>query len=213
MSKRKGSRQQALRGPHDAPQLAKPLRIIGGSLRGRSIQYSGDPRTRPMKDRLREAVFDVLATAVVGKHAIDLFAGTGALGLEALSRGAIRATLIERHFPSARLIEQNIASLAVGDRATVYAGDAFLWPKQPHDWASLRQVPWLVLCSPPYAFFVERTAGMVSLISDLCQRAPADSEFVVEADQRFDFACLAELGTWDIREYSPAVVGFHRVLP
>lgn len=211
MSKRKGSRQQALRGPHDTPQLAKPLRIIGGSMRGRGIQYSGDPRTRPMKDRLREAVFDVLATAVVGKHAIDLFAGTGALALEAISRKAARATLIERHFPSARLIEQNIASLGVVDRATVYAGDAFLWLKQPHDWAKLHELPWLVLCSPPYAFYVERTADMVGLISDLCQRAPPDSEFVVEADQRFDFTLLAGLGTWDIREYPPAVVGFHRV--
>jgi 16S rRNA (guanine966-N2)-methyltransferase len=211
MSKRKGSSPQALRGKHDAPPLAKPLRIIGGTMRGRGIEYSGDPRTRPMKDRLREALFDVLATAVVGKHAIDLFAGTGALALEAISRGAVRATLIERHFPSARLIEQNIASLGVGDRASVYAGDAFLWPKQRREWADLAQPPWLVLCSPPYAFYTDRTADMLGLINGLCERAPPDSEFVVEADQRFDFSLLADLGAWDIREYLPSVLGFHRV--
>lgn len=211
MSKRKGSRQQALRGPHEAPPLVKPLRIIGGTMRGRGILYSGDLRTRPMKDRLREAVFDVLATAVVGKHAIDLFAGTGALAFEALSRGAVRATLIERHFPTARLIEQNIELLEVGDRTSVYAGDAFLWPKQQRDWADLAQSPWLVLCSPPYAFYSNRTADMVGLISGLCRRAPPESEFVVEADQCFDFSLLAELGQWDIREYLPAILGFHRV--
>jgi 16S rRNA (guanine966-N2)-methyltransferase len=211
MSKRKGSRPKALRGSDATPPLAKPLRIIGGKMRGRSILYSGDLRTRPMKDRLREAVFDVLATAVVGKHAIDLFAGTGALSLEAISRGATRATLIERHFPTARLIEQNIAQLGIADRVRVHAGDAFLWPRQQRDWADFAQPPWLVLCSPPYSFYTDRTADMLELIGGLCRRAPTDSEFVVEADQRFDFAQLADLGQWDVREYAPAVLGFHRI--
>src|SRR6185369_13778531 len=78
------------------------LRIIGGKLRGRKLQYSGDLRTRPMKDRVREAVFNLLGPGVKGSHAIDLFAGTGALGLEAISRGAAQATLIERHLPTSR---------------------------------------------------------------------------------------------------------------
>jgi 16S rRNA (guanine966-N2)-methyltransferase len=55
------------------------LRVIGGSYRGRRLHYTGDFRTRPMKDRLREAVFNLLGREVAGKHAIDLFAGTGAL--------------------------------------------------------------------------------------------------------------------------------------
>src|SRR5919199_1250279 len=76
------------------------LRIIGGTLRGRKIKYSGDVRTRPMKDRVREAVFNLLGPQVSGSHAIDLFAGTGALGFEAISRGALRATFIERHYPT-----------------------------------------------------------------------------------------------------------------
>ncbi len=164
-----------------------------------------------MKDRLREALFDVLATAVKGKHAIDLFAGTGALGLEALSRGAARVTLIERHFPTARLIEQTIASLGLGDRASVYSGDAFLWPRQRLDWTAMAQVPWLVLCSPPWAFFTDRTTDLVGLITALHQRCPAESRFVVEADEQFDFGLLASLGHWDLRQYPPAVIGFHGV--
>ena len=163
-----------------------------------------------MKDRLRESVFDVLATAVVGKHAIDLFAGTGALGLEALSRGAARATLIERHFPTARLIEQTIASLGVAERASVYAGDAFLWPRQRLDWTKLTEQPWLVLCSPPWAFFADRSADMVALITLLRERAPAESVFVVEADETFDFGLLAHIDPWELRDYPPARIGFHR---
>src|SRR4029453_14397542 len=83
------------------------LRIVGGKLRGRALAYSGDEPTRPMKDRVREAVFNLLGPGVQGAHALDLFAGTGALGLEAISRGAARATFLERHLPTCRLIEQN----------------------------------------------------------------------------------------------------------
>ena len=209
MAQRKGSPRQRLRHAESSDSDPKPLRIIGGTLRGRTISYSGDQRTRPMKDRLREAVFDVLATAVKGKYAIDLFAGTGALGLEAISRGAVRVTLIERHFPTARLIEQNIAALGLADRASVYAGDAFLWPRQRLDWKELTQQPWLVLCSPPWSLLTDRSADMVSLLTLLHQRAPAGSEFVVEADEHFSFGLLASLGEWQIYEYLPAVIGFH----
>ena len=69
------------------------LRIIGGQFRGRRLTYHGDPLTRPMKDRVREAVFNLLWPGAEGAVAIDLFAGTGALGLEALSRGAVAAWL------------------------------------------------------------------------------------------------------------------------
>ena len=93
-----------------------PPRIIGGQLRGKKLFYSGDDRTRPMKDRVREAVFNLLGPAVVGKHALDLFAGTGALGFEALSRGAAAATFVERHFPTADHLRQTAASLGVADR-------------------------------------------------------------------------------------------------
>src|SRR3954453_4982920 len=92
----------------DAQEPIAGLRIIGGSLRGRKMSYSGEPRTRPMKDRVREAVFNLLGAPVEGSHAIDLFAGTGALGLEAISRGAVRATFIERHVPTAKIIKQTL---------------------------------------------------------------------------------------------------------
>src|SRR6478736_322408 len=94
-------KKAARRGGRDPAEPVVGLRIVGGTLRGRKLQYSGDVRTRPMKDRVREAVFNLLGPQVAGSHAIDLFAGTGALGIEAISRGATKATFIERHLPTA----------------------------------------------------------------------------------------------------------------
>lgn len=197
------------RNPRRSPDAATDslLRIIGGRFRGRTIIYSGDPRTRPMKERVREALFNLVGPAAKGTHAIDLFAGTGALGLEALSRGAARATLIERHFPTARIIERNIATLGVDDVSEVYAGDAFLWIRRQQDWSELAKRPWLVLCSPPYDFYVQRVDDMIGLLRDLHERAPHGSLFAVETDRRFDFELLTDLGEWDVRAYPPAVIG------
>jgi 16S rRNA (guanine966-N2)-methyltransferase len=181
------------------------LRIIGGSLRGRKLNYSGDIRTRPMKDRVREAVFNLLGPTVAGSHAIDLFAGTGALGLEAVSRGAVRATFIERHLPTAKLIEQNLAALALGERTEVIFGDAFAWSaayRPPAD-----APPLVVFGSPPYDFYVDRKQEMLKLIAHWTKIAPAGSQIVVEADERFDFGLLGAAEIWDVRKYPPAVVG------
>lgn len=179
------------------------LRIIGGRFRGRKLLYSGDRRTRPMKDRLREAIFNLIGPAVRGSHAIDLFAGTGALGLEAVSRGADRATLIEQHHPTAALIRQNAASLEIADRVEVVPGNAFIWFRRG---LAPRDRRWTVFCSPPYDFFVERADEMAALIAGLIESSPAGSVIVVESDARFDGRTLPETERWDEREYSPAVV-------
>src|SRR5882757_9340606 len=106
------------------------LRIIGGHFRGRKLRYHGDPIVRPMKHRVREAIFNLISTESAGRHAIDLFAGTGALGLEALSRGAERATFIERHVPTSQVLQENIAALGVADRTALQVTSAFLWSKR-----------------------------------------------------------------------------------
>lgn len=164
-----------------------------------------------MKERVREALFNLVGPAAKGTFAIDLFAGTGALALEALSRGADRAIFIERHFPTARLIEQNIASLDVRDVSEVYAGDAFLWLRRQQDWSKFGERPWLVLCSPPYDFYVQRIEDMLGLLRDLHEQAPKGSIFAVESDQRFEFGLLENLGDWDVRAYPPAVIGISTV--
>ena len=182
------------------------LRIIGGRFRGRKLRYGGDPRVRPMKDRVREAIFNLVGPAIKGKRAVDLFAGTGALGLEALSRGAAQATLIEQHFPTAAIIRENVATLDVQQLTQIVTSSVFIWQKRD---PSLGPTPCVVFCSPPYDFFVDRTEAMLGLIGGLMRAAPDKSIFVVESDGRFDFELLPDPDAWDVRTYAPAVVGIH----
>jgi 16S rRNA (guanine966-N2)-methyltransferase len=191
-----------------------------------------------MKHRVREAIFNLVGPRVKGKHAIDLFAGTGALGLEALSRGAARATFIERHIPMSEVVRANVESLGAESRSELLTTSAFLWIKRDMESSQWRvaggaadveldaesdesnQTPWLVFISPPYDFFVERVDEMTGMVEQLVRHAPVGSVLVVEADQRFDFNRLPggvqaerrEPG-WDVRGYSPAVVGLLEVLP
>ncbi|MCE5266528.1 MAG: RsmD family RNA methyltransferase [Planctomycetaceae bacterium] len=204
---RKSKPRDARRAPNRDSEPVVGLRIIGGKYRGRRLRYSGDVRTRPMKDRLREAVFNLVGPSIAGKHAVDLFAGTGALGLEAVSRGAARATLIEQHHPTAAIIRQNAADLGIDGQTEVAVGNTFIWFRRLPD---MGPSPWAVFCSPPYDFYVERTAEMLELVNGLIAAAPAGSVFVVESDQRFDFGLLPNPSAWDVRSYPPAVVGIFR---
>lgn len=215
------------------PADSTELRIIGGKLRGSKLRYEhhqqdDDPITRPMKHRVREAIFNLISMDSGGKHAIDLFAGTGAIGLEALSRGAVSATFIEKHVPTARVIEENIANLDLTERAQLLITSAFLWGKrdlpnaefhdpEPSSPGRSTLLPWLVFCSPPYSFYAERQQEMLDLIEKVLDHAPKESILVVEADASFDFGLLRgdvadsrQENCWLVRSYLPAVVGIWR---
>jgi 16S rRNA (guanine966-N2)-methyltransferase len=191
--------------PDPAAEGIVGLRIIGGKHRGRSLDYSGEHRTRPMKDRVRESLFNLLGPRrCIGRHVIDLFAGTGALALEAISRGATSAIMLERHYPTCQLIEQNARQLGLEAQAKVSFGNTFLWARKlvaPSD------IPWVVFCSPPYDFYESRREEMLELLQRLYDAAPEDSTLVVESDERFDFAGLPDRERWNIRDYPPARVG------
>ncbi len=208
---------------HDSSSTEGPatdLRIVGGTMRGRKLapalfEDDGDPVTRPMKHRVREAIFNLVGPKSAGMHALDLFAGTGALGLEAISRGADWATFIERHIPTAAVVKQNMASLGVAERCDLLTTSAFLWakrdlPKGSAAWSTAPvDAPWLAFVSPPYRFYQEREEEMRRLIASLQHHAPPESIAVVESDQHFDPSSLDSDGgsEWDVRIYPPAVVG------
>lgn len=139
-------------------------RIVAGSLRGRILVAPEGLATRPTSARVRQAWFDILAhalwaeRAIVGRTVLDGFAGSGALGLEALSRGAARATFIEADRSACAAIRLNIEACRVGDRADLVVADALAPPRaaMPHD---------LVLLDPPYG------AGLVSRALDALGKA------------------------------------------
>ncbi len=123
------------------------MRIVAGQARGRRIQAPAGRDTRPTTDRVREAIFNSLGSlgAVDEAAVIDLFAGSGALGLEALSRGAAHVTFVETDRRAQRVITANLEDLGFVGRATVVGADAmaYLATSAPVD---------LILCDPPYHF-------------------------------------------------------------
>jgi 16S rRNA (guanine966-N2)-methyltransferase len=185
-------------GSKPAPKEPLGLRIIGGRFRGSKLLYIGDNRVRPMKDRVREAVFNLIGPEVRGRHVVDLFGGTGALAIEAISRGAVSATVIELHFPTAALLRQNLESLDLLNVCDVRKTDAFFWAKnqEEHPYSNItcpdktQKIPWLVFCSPPYDFYVSRQTEMLEMLQHLIDSAPLGSLFVIESDNRFNFDML-----------------------
>jgi 16S rRNA (guanine966-N2)-methyltransferase len=125
------------------------MRIVGGRLRGRELAAPRSMAIRPTADRLREALFNILAHAygdpVGGARVLDLFAGTGALGIEALSRGAGFALFIDEAAEARALIRENVATLGLGGAARIFRRDATkLGPAQPLE-------PFcLIFLDPPY---------------------------------------------------------------
>jgi 16S rRNA (guanine966-N2)-methyltransferase len=119
------------------------LRIIGGEWRSRRIRFPGLTGLRPTPDRVRETLFNWLAPDVAGSRCLDLFAGSGALGLEALSRGAASVTFVEREREAADRLRETVNELAPG-RAMVMQADALAWlggEAQPFD---------IVFVDPPF---------------------------------------------------------------
>jgi 16S rRNA (guanine966-N2)-methyltransferase len=100
------------------------MRVIAGTYRSRILKSLKGLALRPTSDRLRETLFNVLGSGVAGSRFVDLFAGTGAIGIEALSRGAAEVVFIENHPPAVNLIRRNLASLEISSRCTVLSADA-----------------------------------------------------------------------------------------
>ena len=199
----------ARRRPPATPPLEadEPPRIIGGDLRGRRLAHRPGGPTRPMKDRVRETLFDLLGQRIKQAVVIDLFAGTGALGFEALSRGAARAVFVERHFPTADVLRRSAAGLGLADRCQVLPGDALVWTRRMPDLP--QEGRWVVFVSPPWQLFVDQAADLMALVAAVMAAAPSESVVVVEADQRSDPAALPNPVAWETRAIHPAVLHFH----
>lgn len=123
------------------------MRVIAGSCRGRLLRAPAGTATRPTSDRVREAIFDVLGSLVdMEEMAVaDLYAGSGAMGIEALSRGAASVVFVENASEALRCIRGNLATLGIEDRARVLREDVARFLDRPHDFD-------LALCDPPYEF-------------------------------------------------------------
>lgn len=148
------------------------MRVVGGELGGRRLHGPGrGAEVRPTSDRAREALFSMLGD-VEGDTVLDLFCGTGALAIEALSRGAARAVLVDRRPELAR---RNVAELGLGDRAEVVKADAISFLRT--DERAYR----LILCDPPYRLAARLEADLQQLIP---ARLAPGGRVVVESQAR-----------------------------
>jgi 16S rRNA (guanine966-N2)-methyltransferase len=167
------------------------MRVIAGIYRSRILKSLKGQALRPTSDRLRETLFNVLAPIISGARFLDVFAGTGAVGIEALSRGAAEAIFIEHHGPAAVLIRKNLQSLGIRSGATVLPMDALRGlEKLEAERAKSPSGLEIVFLDPPYAA-AEDYARVLSFLSTA--RFLTDGDIVV-AEHRRTFEFPEQLG-------------------
>ena len=180
------------------------MRIVGGLAKGRRLAAPASA-TRPTSDRVRESLFNALESrmALSGARVLDLFAGTGAVGLEALSRGAAEAVLVEKDRRALEVLRKNVAAVGLpGARVVGRAVAAYLAepPEEPFD---------LVFADPPYAIDGTAFAGVVAQLE---KWLAADAFVVVEYGARNDLgaACSTLLTSVLERRYGDTVLWYGR---
>jgi 16S rRNA (guanine966-N2)-methyltransferase len=174
------------------------MRIIAGQRRGHKFDGPRDQVTRPTSDMVRESLFNILGDAVEGRLVVDLFAGTGALGLEALSRGAERAIFVERNRENAALIRRNIATLRYEDRAQVVVADAYRWARS---FVTGDADPLVVFIDPPYADYQDHPERVGKLLEVLVRGLPDGSIITSESSRKLESEILPDFEAWDVRRY------------
>ena len=141
------------------------MRVIAGTLRSRQLKSVPGQAVRPTPDRLREALFNVLAPRIEGAVFVDAYAGSGAVGIEAVSRGASRVILIERNPQALTIIRENLQALAIESLVTVVRGKApLLLPSYGAD---------IVFLDPPYDQVKEYTDSLLAISQTTCGYAVA----------------------------------------
>ena len=175
------------------------MRIVAGRHKGRRLRTPAGADTRPTADKVREAVFSILGP-VDGLRVLDLYAGSGALGLEALSRGAESATFVESARPALAAIRANVD--ATGEEAEIVASDAITWLRAAGDGKRTFD---LVFCDPPY----DAAARIAQSLSDLLPRVAAPQALIVTESSKRN-PLVIDLPLTDERTYGDTRIAIHR---
>ncbi len=173
------------------------LRIVAGSLRGRKLTCTVNANLRPTPQMVREALFSILGNAVPDRPFLDIFAGTGVVGLEAVSRGAASVTFIERDFRLIGELERHINEFGVGDQARIARTDVYRWIER---WQAPPE-PITVFLSPPFRDFEHRLDELLNVIAQLQERVHPGSVIVLQAEIKAPLDELPARPDWDERRY------------
>ena len=186
------------------------MRIVGGELKGRAIHAPRGGDVRPTSDRAREAVFNILLNGKPGVDfegitVLDVFAGTGALGLEALSRGAVRSVFIDSSVASLAALKENVKALKMEARCLTLKIDSAHIARRPF---AVEEPASLVFLDPPYGQELEGPA--LAALAKHGWLAP-DAVIVVETTAKEPFEAPQGFSLIDSRKYGAALVTFLRL--
>lgn len=185
--------------------MSEGLRITGGENRGRKLFSPPKKSIRPASDMIRQAVFNMLSADLPGVEFFDVFAGTGVVGIEAVSRGAAKAVFIEHEKRQIALIERNVAHVGVGPKSNVRHADAFLWARH----FAPGRLPAIVYLGPPYELCEgEAVDRLMELVSMVQSRLRAGDILVLQFSKHTPKERLpSQTGWYRLREYGKSRIG------
>ncbi len=185
------------------------MRIIAGEFRGRKLLAPDDDATRPITDRAKQSLFDILAPVIEGSVVYDIFSGTGSLGLECLSRGARAVVFFESHRPALARLRRNIETIGVQKRSTVLSGDVFRY----FDAESRRTTTPpadLLFLDPPYRYLNDQPADLLRMVQVMAASHMAADAIVVFRHDAADSLAVPPLQTFDQRAYGSMMIELMR---
>jgi 16S rRNA (guanine966-N2)-methyltransferase len=178
------------------------MRIIAGEFRGRKLLAPESEITRPVTDRVKQSLFDILMPNLPDATVYDCFAGTGSMGLECLSRGAKHVSFFEADRSAATRLRKNIETLGVMDRSTVIGGDLFKW------FASAgKGYADVIFLDPPYRFLRENAEDLLNLAARFQKHLAAEGIVIFRHDAA-DALALPPLKVADVRNYGSMTLEF-----
>jgi 16S rRNA (guanine966-N2)-methyltransferase len=188
------------------------MRIIAGQFKGRSLLPPPGDVTRPITDRVKQSLFDIIAPLLPGSVVYDCFAGTGSMGLESLSRDAKTAVFFEQDRPALARLRQNIIALGVADRSQVIQGDLFRWFNLANTRPEAAKAPKadLVFLDPPYRFLTDRPDELLQLALYLTRSHLNPNATVIFRHDTKDTLELPNLRVEDKRDYGGMALEFLR---
>lgn len=183
------------------------MRVISGSARGRTLKSPGEA-TRPITDRVKTSLFNILGTRMIDANVLDLFAGAGSVGIEALSRGARAATFVELDYKALKAIRENLALTRLDDRACIVRQDVFKFIARPEGMTDKYD---LVYVAPPQY----KGLWAETLMALDKQELVADRGVIVAQIHPKEYRDLAltQFELYDRRKYGSTLLCFYRLSP
>lgn len=181
-----------------------PMRVIAGIAKGRPLKMVPGDSTRPVMDRVKESLFNILGARIMGSRFLDLFAGTGSVGIEALSRGATQAYFIDQNSQAVRTIQENLTVTKLGEKAIIRKMDAFGFLKNP----PMEPFDYIYVAPPQYK---DLWIKSLEILDTQAAWTPSSTTVIVQIDPKEKKPVdLKRLEPFDERKYGHTLLWFFR---